>query len=264
MHLILAGCEYSGTTTLAYSISQWAESAMGGHHFFHDHWKIPHVNHPPFGTTFETIEEFDASYAAWIAGEEEDPTRLGLTEDEQKLFLALSPRQKEMFQRYHMDYHVAAEFYLRADHNLVGMQIDEAVYAGLYYGGDGQEEDRKILARHIEERILEQAPDTVLVLLRSTPEVIRGRMNEDPHTNGLLQDKDVVLVLQRFEEEYERSLIKNKFIIDTSRATVEECLAEFVEKFEPFITDADRTRILVQKAKQRGEWLQYNKGKVPF
>ena len=46
MHLILTGCEYVGTTTLGWAISQWAAGAMGGHHWFHDHWKIPHINHP--------------------------------------------------------------------------------------------------------------------------------------------------------------------------------------------------------------------------
>ena len=51
------------------------------------------------------------------------------------------------------------------------------------------------------------------------------------------------------------NLINNKFTIDTSTATPEECVAEFLEKYEPFMTVADRTRILVHTAKQRDEWL---------
>ena len=76
-----------------------------------------------------------------------------------------------------------------------------------------------------------------------------------PHKYGLLQDKDVEFVLERFEEEYERSLITNKFIIDTSKSTPEQCLKEFVSKFEPYITDSDRVRILVNSAKQNNKWI---------
>ena len=143
------------------------------------------------------------------------------------------------------------------NHLVVGMHIDEAVYSSLYYGygGEGEFGDRIRTARSIEKRMVELAPDTVHVLLTCAPEVIRKRMKQAPHVNGLVQDKDVELVLRRFEEEYERSLINNKFTIDTSTATVEECVAEFLEKYQPFMTVADRTRILVHKAKQKGEWL---------
>ena len=253
MRLILTGCEYSGTSTLAYAITKWARSVRGGDFGFHDHWKIPHISHPPY----KTQEESYGRFSAWAEGCGEDPTEVGLTDEEQKQFLALTPNIKEMFQRYHMDYHLQPAFYSYDHFNVVGMHIDEAVYAGLYYGygGDGQYANRKVMARHIEERILVLAPDTVHILLKCTPEVIRERMKEHPHKNGLLQDKDVEFVLQRFEEEYDRSLIKNKFAIDTSAATVEQCLAEFVENMEPLLTDADRTRILVHKAKQKGEWV---------
>ena len=36
MHLILAGCEYAGTTTLAGAISEWAGRVIGGAFGFHD------------------------------------------------------------------------------------------------------------------------------------------------------------------------------------------------------------------------------------
>lgn len=253
MHLILIGSEYSGTTTIGHAISEWAGSVMGGNHGFHDHWKIPHLNHP----AFETPEEGKKGWAEWAAGRAEDPTRLGYTPEEQDLLLALTPRQKEGFQRYHMDYHISPVFYSYPDHNVVGMHYDEAVYAGLYYGygGDGEYADRKQMVHHIDERILGMAPDSVLILLKCSPDVIRRRMKENPHKNAVLQEKDVELVLKRFEEEYENSIIKNKLTIDTSTATVAECLDEFVEKFEEHINDADRTRILVQSAKKAGRWL---------
>ena len=240
MNLILIGPEYSGTSTLAYAISKWTVNIMGERVNFHDHWKIPHVNHPPFEKT-ELYQAFDA----WADGNGEDPTRLGFTDEEQVLFMALSSRQQEMFQRYHMDYHLSSVFYSEDHHNLVGMHIDEAVYSGMYYGygGDGEYGDRKKYARHIEERILEQAPQSVLVLCQVSAEMIRDRMIENPHKRSVLKKKDVDSVIAKFEEEYKCSLIKNKFTVDTSSNSIDESLLEFVEKFEPFISEADRTKI---------------------
>ena len=235
MHLVIIGCEYSGTTTLADGISEWAERAMGGKYHFHDHWKVPHLRH-------------------------------GLPVEEQEQILALTPYLKESYQRFHLADHMQDGYYLlgaedtgdlaEGNHLVVGMHIDEAVCSSLYYGygGEGEFGDRVSYARHIEKRMVEMAPDTVLVLLTCAPDVIRKRMKADPHTNSLVQDGDVERVLGRFAEEYERSLINNKFTIDTSTATPEECGAEFLEKYEPFMTVPDRTRILVHQASQRGEW----------
>jgi hypothetical protein len=80
-------------------------------------------------------------------------------------------------------------------------------------------------------------------------------MKDDPHQNAVLREKDIEHVLQRFQEEFDKSLISNKFSIDTSTATVDESLAEFVEKIDPFLNDADRTCILVENAKKAGEWV---------
>ena len=254
MHLILTGCEYAGTTTLGWAISQWARSVMGGYHWFHDHWKIPHVNHPAGGDLAATHR----LYEEWAAGKGPDPTRIGLSSDERKQLLSLSPQLREMFQRYHVHYHVRPSFYKdMPDHNIIGMHVDEAVYAPLYYGYGraGEYSDRGWHLDDIEKAILELAPHTVSVLVKAAPEVIRRRMRESPHEDALVQDKDVEYVLRRFEEEHERSSIKNKLTIDTSAATFEESLAEFLEKYEPFIPDADKTRMLVHKAKQRDEWL---------
>jgi len=63
-------------------------------------------------------------------------------------------------------------------------------------------------------------------------------MKEDPHQNAVLQEKDIELVLQRFEEEYWDSLIRRRFSIDTSTATVEESLNEFVSQITPLLTEA--------------------------
>ena len=89
---------------------------------------------------------------------------------------------------------------------------------------------------------------------QASPDVIRSRMKENPKKHGIVKEKDVDLVVQRFEEEYERSLFKNKFIVDTGTKTPSESMAEFAEKYEPYITDADRIKMLVQKAKKKGDW----------
>lgn len=221
MRLILVGCEYAGTTTLAETISEWAKGAMGGNFGFHDHWKIPHISHPP-----------------------------ELTDEEQDQFMALSPNIKEMFQRYHMEYHLSTGFYGDPHHNSVGFHIDEAVYAPLYYGYGqaGEYGDRSQAARKTEAHIMEVAPDTVLVLVRAAPEVIRQRMKENPHPNGLVKDGDVEKVLDAFLEEYNQSFIRKKFELDTSTATVEETLSEFLEQMQPHLTDSDRLRIMSRHA----------------
>ena len=221
MRLILVGCEYAGKTTLANEIVKWIGRTMGGERTFHDHFTVP-------------SSEF--------------------TEEEQEQFLALSPRIKENFQRYVIEYHLHPSFYSDPDHNLVGLHIEEAVYAPLYYGYAGHygaergTTDRSALARAVEKEIMARAPDTVLILLKASKEVIARRMNEAPHERGVVREEDIDAVLQRFEEEYQNSLIRHRFILDTSTATVEATINEFASKIERHLTEADRLRILTHKA----------------
>ena len=222
MRLILIGCEYAGTTTLIGKIGKWVERAMGGRMGIHDHWKIPQVSHAP-----HTIEENEA-------------------------FLALSPSLQESFQRYHMGYHLSPSFYGDAHHTMVGFHIDEAVYAPLYYGygGPGEYADREMHARRTDGEIMEIAPDTVLVLLKASPDAIRQRMKADPHEYALVKEKDIELVLDMFAQQYERSFIRNKFELDSTGKTVEETLAEFVEQVQPYLLERDRLRILTRNLPQ--------------
>ena len=62
-------------------------------------------------------------------------------------------------------------------------------------------------------------------------------------TRGVVEDKDVEHVLARFEEEFEASRIKNKLVFDTTSVTLQETMAEFVEKVTPLLSDADRERL---------------------
>ena len=80
-------------------------------------------------------------------------------------------------------------------------------------------------------------------------------MNDDPHPNSVLQEKDIPELLGRFEEWIDGSRLRQKIAIDTGGKTVDESLSEFVEKIEPHLTDVDKQSILIQKLKQRDEWL---------
>ena len=55
-------------------------------------------------------------------------------------------------------------------------------------------------------------------------------------------------MLQRFEEEYERSLLDRKFVLDSTSATTEETLAEFVARIDPFLSQSDRLRMMTHQA----------------
>ena len=221
MRLILVGCEYAGKTTLGNEITGWIGQTLGGGRSFHDHFTIP------------------------------SPELEGTDRD---LVVNATPRFKEMFQRYQMNYHLHPSFYSDPDHLLTGFHIEDAVYAPLYYeyGGPAEYAERTMLARAMEREIMEVAPDTVLVLMKASPDVIARRMKESPHSPGLVQEKDIEHVLERFEEEYSRTLLRRKFELDTTTATVQETLAEFGEKVMPTLTDRDRLRLLVHQARERG------------
>jgi len=214
----MVGCEYVGTSSLIQEISGWVERAMGGKMGIHDHWKAPQLSHAEH------------------------------TKEENEGFLALSPNLRESFQRYHMEYHLSPSFYHDADHTMVGFHIDEAVYAPLYYGYGAPNEygDREQAARTTEASLLEIARDTVLILLKASPEVIRARMKADPHANALVTDGDVEKVLAAFEDQHTRSLLRKKIVIDNTDQTVSESLADFVTQIQPFLTHADRSRILTR------------------
>ena len=80
--------------------------------------------------------------------------------------------------------------------------------------------------------------------MKADAEVIKSRMDENPHEYQVVQKEDVEYVLERFEEEYANSLIGRRFVLDTSRVSISDTIAEFQEKIEPLLTDQDRSRML--------------------
>ena len=245
MRLIIAGCEYSGTTTLSQTFGEWGAANMEGGRWgpneYHDHWKLPHVSNfsPP------APEDVASVVACYPDAKYGDYSRTGLSHEEQDQIMALSPKLKEMLQRYHLQYHLHPSFYAQDDHIMVGAHIDEGILGPIYfdYGGEGQYADRRASNRQYEKQIFELAPDTILVLVTASPDTIRQRMKDNPHLNGAVQDADVERVLERYEQEYADSLLIQKTRLDTSSSTIEESTNEIIEKITALMTDKDKQRI---------------------
>ena len=222
MYLILIGCEYAGTTTLAHAINEWTKESLGTEFkLIHDHFKLPDTK----------------------------PHGLELTPDEIAAFQRLSPRLTEVIQRHNLYYHTP--WASGSDENFmgIGLYFEELVYAPHYYGygGRGDMGDRGVISRNLEQRILQFRSDAVLVLVEAAPDVIRKRMEESPHLYPVVPAGDVEHILQRFEEEFENSLIKHKFRLDTSTATVAESVAEFAAKIQPYLTEGDLLRLALRR-----------------
>ena len=225
MYLILIGCEYAGTTTLAHAINEWTKESMGTEFkLIHDHYKLPDTK----------------------------PHGIELTPDEIADFQRLSPRLTEVIQRHNLYYHTPWESGAEDNFMGIGLYFEELIYAPLYYayGGRGEMGDRGLIARILEQRITRFRPDAVLILVQAAPEAIRQRMVESPHPYPVVPDGDVEHIIQRFEEEYEHSLIRHKFTLDTSNATVAESVAEFADKIHPFLTDGDLLRLALRRGKK--------------
>ncbi len=228
MKLILVGCEYSGTTTLAFKVREWVHEVIGGYvNLVHDHFKIPF--------TIEHSPEYAPSPE--------------ITPEEQAQYLALSPRIKDSVQRHNVMYHLGG-FSHQDDRIVIGLHIEDAIYGPLYfgYGGDGS---RKKFAQSIDRKIMEVAPETVLGLVQASPDVIARRMGETPRENGVLREKDIKQVVDAFAREHGESRIRHKIALDTSEASVDETMKDFVRQIEAHLTDHDRTRIIIRQAEQR-------------
>ena len=228
MNLIIAGCEYSGTTTLANGIAEWARTTLGGTQEIHDHFKIPHI-------------------ASYRIGPPAEP----LTDEELRQIMAWTPKMKEMAQRQSMNYHMPNS--RRADdYIVVGFHIEDAVYAAPFFGYGHEKEPqgglRTKYARHLETEFMEQAPDTGARLRQ-------GLAGGDSGANGSestpvlhrAEEKDIEPVLADFETEFERSVIHAKIVIDTSEATVEESVDELQLALRGHLTIEDLRRMVVRK-----------------
>ena len=227
MRLLLVGCEYAGARTLARALIEWSRETMDAfagvpdEYLVHDHFLMPKISHPP---------EF--------------------TDEEHEQILALSPRVKEMIQRHNIFYHIPFST-AGADSMMIGLHIEDNVYGPLYfdYLVDLDPDDPIMATRNMFEPWINQfAPETVLVLVKASPDAIRDRMAKRPHKRGVLQHGDIEFVLRRFDEEFDQSALPNKLVIDTTDTTVEGSVAEFASRIGPFLTDRDRQRMTSKNA----------------
>ena len=219
MRLLFVGCEYAGTTTLANGVNEWAKSALGsGVGLIHDHWKIPHTSGHPDDTTPE----------------------------EQEMLLALTPKLQEMHQRHSLYYHSPKGSAPESDGIMIGYHIEDTIYARLIfgYGGEGSAGNRVVHSKVLEHLILMHVPETVLVLVKATPEIISRRMKENAHANALVNEDNIDLVLRSFEEDFSHSSIRKRIVLDTSESTVDESVAELVQKMESHWTQRDQIRLI--------------------
>ncbi len=158
------------------------------------------------------------------------PDAFHLDKVEQQGFINMLPAIKERFQRFQIVYHIRLMH--KFDHILLGgFHIEEMVYGPKYYYPG------------IEIGVREYEPDmphdTILVHLHARPEVIRKRMETNPHPHQLVLSEDVPIILERFKDEVNQSWIKHKIDIDTSECTPNQLLDVYLEQSNPFLNVRD-------------------------
>ena len=123
----------------------------------------------------------------------------------------------------------------------------DAVYAPIYhgYGQPGAFADRLQRAREWDMELLDLAPDTVLVHVEADARTVRKRMTTTQARRGPLRQEDVPLILQRFREEFDKSLLHIKITLDTTDSSPNGTLEHFLAEIEPHLSQVDRLRILL-------------------
>ena len=254
MRLIMIGSEYAGKTTLAKEISKWMIDSMGlTMAVWHDHYVVPHSMSSSTGVGGHLVvfkpgaQAPDVPYGAYVVKEEdtEDPE----AEEREREVLALKPWLLEQLQRHMIWRHLHQSMADEDDYLTINFYYADAVYAPLYYGyGEpGSFADRTRRARAWDAQLLKMAPDTVLVHVKASAEIIRRRMSQSPQPRCILKEEDVERVLDRFLQEYEDSLIFRRITVDTTSASVEESLQEFLDSMWPHLSEVDRLRMLSRR-----------------
>ena len=201
MRVIAIGTEYTGKTTLVQAVQKWGME-RGIRHHMDDHFSIPDQ---------QTLK---------------DP-------GDQKTMTELPSPIKERFQRFQVAYHV--RLVNKYQHVLLtGFHIEEMVYGQRYYYPD--------LARPVENPQAwekDMPSDIILVHLTATPDVIKQRMKDDPHEYPIVPESDIEEDQAAFQEEFRKSLFKQKFQIDTSELDSDGLLQAFHDSSFPYLSAAD-------------------------
>ncbi len=238
MRLILIGCEYAGKTTLAVEISRWMIGAMGLPFVrWHNHFVVPHLDQ-------HLVVQARADGRYVVPGKEAGDLN---KEEEEKQILSLRPLLLEQFQRHMIWRHLHPDMYRDCDDTLtINGYYADAVYAPLYYGyGEpGTFADRRRRARAWDAELLKLAPDTVLIMVKASADVIRERIRQNLRPRCILKEREVQIVLDRFQEEYDNSLIHRSFTLDTTGTSVEGTLQEFLGQMWQHLSQVDRLRMV--------------------
>ena len=164
--------------------------------------------------------------------------------------MGLRPSVLEQLQRHNVWRHMHPDMFgPREDTLMIDFYYADAVYAPLYYGYGEPDSfsDRRRRAREWDHHLLVQAPDAVLVLVEASPSAIRSRMAADQRTREVLRPQDVETVLQGFRREYDDSLIRRRFALDTTDASPSETIGEFLRSMRPHLTEWDLLRMAAAK-----------------
>jgi hypothetical protein len=226
MQIILAGCEYSGTTTLGLELQKWATNQLGVAPQYHDHWKIPEIScYPP------------------------DLPSATLTESDKNHILSLSPKLKEMLQRQSIIYHMPDKTD-DSDFIYIGFHYEDTVYCDRYfsYGGDTEVQggSRTNYARHLEQMLLSGAPDLIVVHVTCNSETIKKRMESDPHPYQIIKPQDIDEILSNFEYEFNKSLL-SPLKLDTTNKSITQSTNELIKLVESALSENDKIRIQAHK-----------------
>ena len=239
MRLLIVGCEYAGKTTLARAISHRLLAAMAGPTGprpiqWHDHFVVPRL---------------DGHLIVRAAGDRtvigKEAADLNTAADEAQI-MALRPSSVlEQLQRHNIWRHLHPDLFRDEDTFFINHYYADAVYAPLYYGygQPGAFSDRSARARAWDTELLERAPDTVLVLVHAAAAAIQERLRQAAREREIIQEADIPHILDRFDHEYEQSLIPRKFVLDTTTAAADATFARFLEYVRPHLSTTDRRRL---------------------
>lgn len=150
-----------------------------------------------------------------------------------------------MHQRHSLYYHAqVGTFEGHDDEMVIGGAIEDGVYGPMFfgYGGPDHRLNRETVQHQLEKTILHFTDETVLVHVTAETDVIAQRLRDDPHESMVISESDIDRVKKRFAELVEWSVLDKKIHVDNSGA-IEDTMAQFVEKIEPYLTDIDRSRM---------------------
>ncbi len=246
MKLIVTGCEYAGKTTLIKEILKWFKK-MYIAPTVHEHFTFP---------SRPSITRHDM----W------DPA-----DQEKILRMTPSGRQRINFWGYVDHICQAGWGALYGDVIWEGYYVEDAVYGRAYYGYEeigtpehanefseftrdtavspGMKHVPRVHSaggpRCLESMIMSVAPETILLLMEASPNIIEQRMKETPHEPQRIKKSDISTLVEEFREEVKNSLIAQKMILDTSKVTVEETFEQFRRDVTQYLTEKDMLRIVL-------------------